>query len=131
MRIAIVSDIHSNLEAFQEVLVDIDRLQVDGIVSLGDNIGYGPEPEAVLQLIRRHDISSILGNHERGIVEPATLSWFNPSARRSLSDHPRTAFSHEHRIPPDPGANFYPGPMSVCPRRPSRFDVHLSVRGLR
>jgi len=84
MRIAIVSDIHSNLEAFQEVLADIDRLRVDRIVSLGDNIGYGPEPEEVLRLIRVRNIPSIMGNHELGIADPSYLSWFNRSARRSL-----------------------------------------------
>ncbi len=84
MRIAIVSDIHSNLTAFQEVLADIDRSRVDRIVSLGDNIGYGPEPEEVLELIRARTIHSIMGNHELGIADPSCLSWFNNSARRSL-----------------------------------------------
>ncbi len=84
MRIAIVSDIHSNLEAFREVLADIDRSQVDHIVSLGDNIGYGPEPEEVLRLLRARSIPSIMGNHELGIIDPSYLSWFNKYARRSL-----------------------------------------------
>ncbi len=84
MRIAIVSDIHSNLEAFREVLADIDRSKVDQIVSLGDNIGYGPEPEEVLQLIRARCILSIRGNHEQGIIDPTCRSWFNWHARRSL-----------------------------------------------
>ena len=84
MRIAIISDIHSNLEAFREVLADIDRSHVDHIVSLGDNIGYGPEPEEVLQLIRARNIPSIMGNHELGIIDPSCLSWFNHYARRSL-----------------------------------------------
>jgi predicted phosphodiesterase len=84
MRIAIVSDIHSNVEAFQEVLADIDRSHADRIVSLGDNIGYGPEPEEVLRLLRAHNLPSIMGNHELGITDPSSLSWFNHYARRSL-----------------------------------------------
>jgi predicted phosphodiesterase len=84
MRIAVVSDIHSNLAALQEVLADIDRSLVDTIVSLGDNIGYGPEPEEVLRLIRVRNIRSIMGNHELGVADPSYLSWFNNSARRSL-----------------------------------------------
>jgi len=84
MRIAIVSDIHSNLAAFEEVLADIDRVKADRIVSLGDNIGYGPDPEEVLQLVRQRNILSIMGNHELGLVDPSFLSWFNYSARRSL-----------------------------------------------
>ena len=84
MRIAVVSDIHSNQEAFREVLADIDRAHVDHIVSLGDNVGYGPEPEEVIRLIRKRNIPSIMGNHELGITDPSYLSWFNNSARRSL-----------------------------------------------
>jgi predicted phosphodiesterase len=84
MRTAIVSDIHSNLEAFQEVLVDMDRSHVDRIVSLGDNIGYGPDPEEVLRLIRVNNIPSVMGNHELGIADTTYLPWFNKSARRSL-----------------------------------------------
>ena len=50
MRIAIVSDIHGNLDAFEQVLADIDRSDIDEIISLGDNIGYGPEPDNELFL---------------------------------------------------------------------------------
>lgn len=84
MRIAIVSDIHGNLEAFQEVLQDIGHARVDRIVSLGDNIGYGPDPDPVLRLVHENGIQSVMGNHELGVVEPSTLDWFNASARRSL-----------------------------------------------
>ncbi|NTW37748.1 MAG: metallophosphoesterase [Syntrophobacteraceae bacterium] len=84
MRTAIVSDIHGNLEAFQEVLKDIEGRQVDQIISLGDNIGYGPDPEEVLQHVHSRNIRSVMGNHELGIVDPSSLRWFNPSARKSL-----------------------------------------------
>ena len=84
MRIAIVSDIHSNLAAFEEVLADIDQSHVDRILSLGDNIGYGPDPEEVLQLLCARQIPSIMGNHELGIANPSYLSWFNHVARKSL-----------------------------------------------
>jgi predicted phosphodiesterase len=84
MRIAIVSDIHSNLAALEEVLADIDQSQVDAIISLGDNIGYGPDPEEVLQLLYARRIPSIMGNHELGIANPSYLSWFNDVARKSL-----------------------------------------------
>lgn len=84
MRIAIISDIHGNLEAFKEVLADIDRSRVDGLVCLGDNIGYGPDPEQVIDLVRERDIPSVMGNHELAIVEPMYLTWMNPTARISL-----------------------------------------------
>jgi predicted phosphodiesterase len=84
MRLAVVSDIHGNLDAWQQVLGDIDNSQVDAVVSLGDNIGYGPEPDHVIRQIRARNISTILGNHELAIKNQKYLKWFNPPARDSL-----------------------------------------------
>jgi predicted phosphodiesterase len=84
MRLGIISDIHGNLEAFKQVLADIDQSELDGVACLGDNIGYGPEPEDVVNLIRKRNIPSIMGNHELVIVDPRYLDWMSPIARRSL-----------------------------------------------
>ena len=84
MRIAIISDIHSNLEAFRQVLTDIDQSGVDRVVCLGDNVGYGPEPEGVINLIRDQNIPCVMGNHELAIVQPKYQDSMNLSARRSL-----------------------------------------------
>jgi len=84
MRLAVISDIHGNLEAFKEVLADVDKSQVDAIASLGDNIGYGPDPEEVVRLILKRNIPSVMGNHELAVVDTECLDCMNPSARRSL-----------------------------------------------
>ena len=84
MRIAVLSDIHGNLEALKEVLADLDRRDVDRTVSLGDNVGYGPEPEAVVQTLRERNIPSVMGNHEWALGRPENLGWFNPTAREAL-----------------------------------------------
>ena len=84
MRIAIISDIHGNLDAFNQVLADIDRSDVNEIICLGDNIGYGPEPDQVIKMIEARQISSVIGNHELAVVQPKFLKWFNPVARESL-----------------------------------------------
>jgi predicted phosphodiesterase len=84
MRLAIISDIHGNLEAFEEVLADIDRQYIDGVVCLGDNIGYGPEPQRVIELVRERRIPSVMGNHELAIMDVKYLEWMNSTARRSL-----------------------------------------------
>ncbi len=84
MRIAILSDIHGNLEAFQEVLLDLDLQRVDGAVSLGDNVGYGPEPDRVVKLLQARGIPSVMGNHEWGLTDPVNRDWFNPMARLAL-----------------------------------------------
>ena len=84
MRLAIISDIHGNFEALRQVLLDIDKSRVDNVMSLGDNIGYGPEPDRVVQYIMSREIPSVLGNHELAIKDKEYLNWFNPVARRSL-----------------------------------------------
>ncbi len=84
MRLAVISDIHGNWEALQSVLGDIDDCRVDAIISLGDNIGYGAEPERVLEQIQDRNIPSVLGNHELAINDSSFLGWFNPLASKSL-----------------------------------------------
>jgi len=84
MRLAVISDIHGNLEAWRAVLADIDQSGVDEIVSLGDNIGYGPDSEAVMAEIRRRRIPSVLGNHELVIKHPRFYKWFNPHVQKTL-----------------------------------------------
>lgn len=84
MRHAVISDIHANLEAFRQVLADIDTQNADRIISLGDNVGYGPDPEGVIELVREREIPSVLGNHEHGIINPARRNWFNFVAREAL-----------------------------------------------
>jgi predicted phosphodiesterase len=83
-KFAILSDIHSNMDAFEEVLRDIEILSITDIFSLGDNIGYGPEPDAVIQRLAALEIPSVLGNHELAVTDPSELDWFNPVARESL-----------------------------------------------
>ena len=90
MRIAVISDIHGNLEAFKEVLADIELNSVDSIISLGDNVGYGPDSEQVMSRLRREAIPSIMGNHEMALLDPSYLNWFNPLARESLDKISRT-----------------------------------------
>ncbi len=84
MRIAIISDIHGNLDAFNQVLADIDHSDVDEIICLGDNIGYGPEPDQVIKTVEARQISSVIGNHELAVIQPKFLKWFNPVARKSM-----------------------------------------------
>jgi predicted phosphodiesterase len=84
MRIAVISDIHANIEALTEVMKDIRLASVDKVMSLGDNIGYGPDPEAVIRLLTEEKIPSVIGNHELAVIRPKYLEAFNPSARQAL-----------------------------------------------
>jgi len=68
MKLAILSDIHSNLAAITAVLADVDAQGVDKIICLGDIVGYGPQPRECVDLaMQRFDVS-ILGNHDQGAM---------------------------------------------------------------
>jgi predicted phosphodiesterase len=84
MRIAVISDIHGNLEAFTSVLEDIQNQHVDSIVSLGDNIGYGADSEKVIQLLISNDIPSVLGNHEMAVLNDNVLNWYTGEIKKAI-----------------------------------------------
>jgi predicted phosphodiesterase len=84
MKLAVISDIHSNFEAFESVLKDIKTTSVDKIISLGDNVGYGAEPEKIIQAIQKNNIESVLGNHEYACIENNYLITFNKRAEKAL-----------------------------------------------
>ena len=81
MRALIVSDVHSNLEALGSVLDDArSRGGFDRIWSLGDLVGYGPDPAACLDLLLRHDVDAVAGNHDLAAIGKLSLEAFNPYA---------------------------------------------------
>ena len=78
---AIISDIHSNLEALQAVLDDIASQKVAEIYCLGDVVGYGPNPRECVDLIMKCKVV-LLGNHDQGAMfDP---EGFNPPAERAI-----------------------------------------------
>ncbi|KHK01598.1 Ser/Thr protein phosphatase family [Desulfovibrio sp. TomC] len=84
MLLAAIADIHGNLEALTAVLADCKACQADLVVSLGDNIGYGPDPQAVLAVLAKRNIASVRGNHEWAAVDPSRRGTFNPQALEAL-----------------------------------------------
>lgn len=84
MRLAVLSDIHGNLEAFCRCLNDIELSGIDRIVNLGDSIGYGPDPEEVLSLLYTLGIPNILGNHELAAIDKNFRFWLTPRTLKSI-----------------------------------------------
>lgn len=82
--IAILSDIHANFQALEAVLSDMASYPVGEIISLGDNIGYGPEPAKVIQTLQRQGVISVMGNHEWALANSAYFARLNPDPRQSL-----------------------------------------------
>ncbi len=126
-RVAIIADVHGNDQALDAVLRDISLLGgVDRIISLGDNVGYGPEPEEVVQRLREADVLSVMGNHELALQNRRYFYRLNYVARESL-ELTRSLLSQESldwlaSLPPvlcRGGARFVHG----CP--PDSMTVYL------
>ncbi|QEY33001.1 metallophosphoesterase [Synechococcus sp. RSCCF101] len=66
---AVISCLHANLAAVEAVLADIDRLGIDTITCLGDLVGYGPQPNEVVELVRERGIPSCQGCWDEDIIE--------------------------------------------------------------
>lgn len=79
---ALISDIHSNLEALTSVFARIDELGVDEVFCLGDVVGYGADPEDCTEIVMRRCAWTIMGNHDYGLGHE--LRDFNPLASEAL-----------------------------------------------
>ncbi len=84
MRIAIISDIHSNIEALTEVKKEIGRLSIDRVICLGDVIGYGASPEPCCSIIRELAEISLLGNHDAAVSGRMDYGAYYEAARQVL-----------------------------------------------
>ena len=107
MRYLVLSDIHANIDALESVLADAARHGDAPILLLGDLVGYGAEPNAVIDRLRELPIAaSIRGNHDRvacGLDEPEN---FNTVARASALATARTLTARNRQylrdLPPGP-----------------------------
>jgi putative phosphoesterase len=66
MRVALFSDVHSNLPALEAVLADVAAAGVDERYALGDLVGYAPWPNEVLERLQAEGITSVMGNYDEG-----------------------------------------------------------------
>jgi predicted phosphodiesterase len=82
MRLAVLSDIHSNapaLEAALEAVGDFDQLWV-----LGDIVGYGPHPDEVVERLRALEAVAVQGNHDAAVLGRIPVGAFNDLARAAV-----------------------------------------------
>lgn len=84
MRALIVSDVHSNLEALQSVVQDAESQGgFDEIWSLGDLVGYGPDPAACIDLVQSYENRSVAGNHDLASIGRLSVEAFNAHAAQA------------------------------------------------
>lgn len=82
MKIGIISDIHSNSEAINCVLKNIEK--VDEFICLGDIVGYGADPNYCIKKIKDLNCRCIGGNHDFGVIGKLTINYFNYTARVAI-----------------------------------------------
>ncbi len=119
---AIISDIHSNLEALQAVLADIKGQGIQEIFCLGDVVGYGPNPRECVDLVMDSKLV-LLGNHDQGAMfDP---EGFNPSAERAIF------WTRQQLEQPDGGRQQKERRWEFLAERPRQFreDSFLFVHG--
>ncbi len=84
MIIALVSDVHSNLEAFLAVLEDMEKSDPKIRINLGDLVGYGPNPNEVIKLNREQGFITVKGNHDAAMVDDDEMFDFNDEAKTAI-----------------------------------------------
>jgi putative phosphoesterase len=92
MRLAVISDVHGNAVALDAVLEDMPR--VDGVLCAGDVVGYGPWPGECVDLVRREGATTVMGNHDRAIVQDTGFR-FNSMAKAGV-EYARDVLDDEH-----------------------------------
>ena len=89
MKIAIFSDIHSNFTAYKKAFSIMEKKNVDKFLCTGDLVGYGPQPNRIINDLKTKlsagvDINIILGNHDYGVINPKSLKRFNSHAKKAI-----------------------------------------------
>src|SRR5215471_7515284 len=85
MKLAIISDIHANMEALRATLQHVSAQTVERIVCLGDIVGYNANPAECISLLRASDVLCIAGNHDRAVTGQITTEGFSHAAARAVS----------------------------------------------
>ena len=84
MKVALISDVHGNLEALESILRDIERHGAEKIHFLGDAVGYGCNPNECVRLIDKHCEIKLLGNHDYAAMGLESTEHFNQLAQASM-----------------------------------------------
>jgi len=83
---AVISDVHSNLEALDAVLADIDRrgIKKERTFFCGDAVGYGPNPNECIEILKKRAKVLIAGNHDWAVLGLTEAAYFNPNAKAAI-----------------------------------------------
>ncbi|WP_242395116.1 metallophosphoesterase family protein [Anaeromyxobacter oryzisoli] len=121
MKLALLADVHANLEALTACLADAEEQGAEAYAFLGDLVGYGADPAAVLDVVREHAERGaivVLGNHDAAVLDPAEAATMNAAAGEAIA-WTRGRLSAEHRA--------FLASLPLVARRDDRFFVHATA----
>ncbi|MBI3998849.1 MAG: metallophosphoesterase family protein [Armatimonadetes bacterium] len=84
MRLAVLSDIHANLEALEAVLAHLEAQSHDALVCLGDFVGYGPDPNECIDRLKGQLRAAVVGNHDLAAIGARPIDDFNLFAQEAV-----------------------------------------------
>jgi predicted phosphodiesterase len=84
LRVAVLSDIHSNRQALEAVLTAVEQAGVDQVWCLGDMVGYGADPDACTALVRERCDTCLVGNHDLAVLGGLDISTFSEAAAAAV-----------------------------------------------
>lgn len=100
MKIAVMADVHANINALREVLKDIEGQDVDRIICLGDLVGYATFPNEVINLIRENDILTIQGNYDESVAEDLMACGCDYDDAKKMEQAGMSLFWHQEHVTP-------------------------------
>lgn len=83
-KLALISDVHANLESLMAILADIKKNDIKEILFIGDAVGYGPDPDECLRIIETECSVMIAGNHDWAAIGLTDIAFFNSAARSAI-----------------------------------------------
>jgi len=117
-RLAVISDIHSNLQALTAVWARMDEIGIDTVHCLGDVVGYGAKPAECLAMIRENNVQTVQGNHDALIADG--------SLRLDFNIYSLAAVEHNRQLLTEDDLAWLGAlPTTVCPD-PEALFVHGS-----
>lgn len=96
MKIAVISDIHSNPRALRRVINSAKKLGCERFICCGDIVGYGYGPNECIEMCRENNVECIKGNHDAALIGELSLDWFNQLAAIGIVEN-RPLVSEENK----------------------------------
>jgi putative phosphoesterase len=127
MKLALISDVHANLDALEEVFRSIQQDEVDLILHLGDLVGYNANPRECVDLICQKNVLCVAGNHDRAVIDPNLAQDFNLLAYQAVTwSGGQLSDAHKDFLQKLPITRIIQDRFLACHGNPDSPDAYIS-----